>query len=126
LTERLDALRRQMRELQAMARAVADARDHQVSLTDPDARAMATNGKGTGMVGYNVQTIVDAKHHLIIAHEVTNVGPDKLPAGEYGTAGKGGDRHGSPDRPCESRLLLRRASRGLWRPPVSSQLSRNL
>jgi hypothetical protein len=61
-----------------MARAVADAPDHQVSLTDPDARAMATNGKGTGMVGYNVQTIVDAKHHLIIAHEVTNVGPDKL------------------------------------------------
>jgi hypothetical protein len=38
---------------------------------------MATNGKGTGMVGYNVQTVVDAKHHLIIAHEVTNVGHDK-------------------------------------------------
>ena len=77
LTKRLEALRRQMRELQAMERAVADAPDHQVSLTDPDARAMATNGKGTGMVGYNVQTVVDAKHHLIIAHEVTNVGHDK-------------------------------------------------
>lgn len=77
LTERLDALRRQMRDLQAMARAVADAPDHQVSLTDPDARAMATNGKGTGMVGYNVQTVVDAKHHLIIAHEVTNLGHDR-------------------------------------------------
>jgi hypothetical protein len=71
------ALRRQMRQLQVMERAVADAPDHQVSLTDPDARAMATNGKGTGMVGYNVQTVVDAKHHLIIAHEVTNVGHDK-------------------------------------------------
>ena len=46
LTERLDALRRQMRDLQAMAPAVAAAPDHQVSLTDPDARAMATNGKG--------------------------------------------------------------------------------
>jgi hypothetical protein len=60
-----------------MARAVADAPDHQVSLTDPDARAIATNGKGIGMVGYNVQMVVDAKHHLIIAHEVTNVGHDK-------------------------------------------------
>ena len=54
LSERLEALRRQMRQLQVMERAVADAPDHQVSLTDPDARAMATNGKGTGMVGYNV------------------------------------------------------------------------
>jgi len=77
LTERLEALRRHMRELRAMERAVADAPDHQVSLTDPDARAMATNGKGTGMVGYNVQAVVDAKHHLIIAHEVTNVGHDR-------------------------------------------------
>src|SRR6516162_8011712 len=66
-----------MRELLTMERAVADAPDHQVSLTDPDARAMATNGKGTGMVGYNVQTVVDGKYHLIIAHEVTNVGHDK-------------------------------------------------
>jgi hypothetical protein len=74
LTERLEALRRQMRQLQVRERVVADAPDHQVSLTDPDARAMATNGKGTGMVGYNVQTVVDAKHHPIIAHAVTNVG----------------------------------------------------
>src|SRR5437879_3571182 len=77
LGERLEALRRQMRQLQAMEQAVADAPDHRVSLTDPDARAMATNGKGTGMVGYNVQTVVDAKHHLIVAHEVTNIGHDK-------------------------------------------------
>ena len=77
LSGRLEALRHQMRQLQAMEQTVAEAPDHQVSLTDPDARAMATNGKGTGMVGYNVQTVVDAKHHLIIAHEVTNVGHDK-------------------------------------------------
>ena len=77
LRDRLETLRRQMRELQVMERAVADAPDHQVSLTDPDARAMATNGKGTGMVGYNVQAVVDAKHHLIITHEVTNGGHDR-------------------------------------------------
>ena len=77
LSERLEALRRQMQQLRTMEQAVAEAPDHQVSLTDPDARAMATNGKGTGMVGYNVQTAVDAKHHLIIAHEVTNVGHDR-------------------------------------------------
>jgi hypothetical protein len=77
LSDRLEALRRQMRELQAMERAVADAPNHQVSLTDPDARAMATNGKGTGIVGYNVQTAVNVEHHLIVAHEVTNVGHDR-------------------------------------------------
>lgn len=51
--------------------------DHQISLTDPDARSMATSGRGTGIVGYNVQTAVDAKHHMIVAHEVTNVGHDR-------------------------------------------------
>ena len=49
--------------------------DKQISLTDPDARSMKT--RGTGIVGYNVQTAVDAKHHLIVAHEVTNVGIDR-------------------------------------------------
>jgi transposase len=56
---------------------VAAAPDRQISLTDPDARAMATNGKGTGLVGYNVQAVVDAEHHLIVAHEVTNQGHDR-------------------------------------------------
>jgi hypothetical protein len=39
---------------------VRTAPDQQVSLTDPDARSMATSGKGTGMVGYNVQAVVYA------------------------------------------------------------------
>ena len=54
-----------------------DAPDGQISLTDPDARSMATSGRGTGRVGYNVQIAVDAKHHLIVTDEVTNVGHDR-------------------------------------------------
>ena len=48
--------------------------ESQVSLTDPDSRAMATHPK-VG-VGYNAQVAVDAKHKLIVAHEVTNEGTD--------------------------------------------------
>ena len=76
LKEKIAALREQMKDFQALEVQVHAAPDQQISLTDPDARAMATNGKGTGMVGYNVQVAVDAKHHLIVAHEVTNVGHD--------------------------------------------------
>lgn len=74
---RIDELRRQMQALNEMEREVAQAPEGQVSLTDPDARAMATHGKGTGMVGYNVQAAVDTTNHLIVAHEVTNVGHDR-------------------------------------------------
>jgi transposase len=77
LTEKIAALREQMKDFQALEIEVHAAPDQQISLTDPDARAMATSGKGTGTVGYNVQTAVDAKHHLIVAHEVTNVGNDR-------------------------------------------------
>ena len=77
IKEKIAGLRRQMRDLKAMEQQVQDAPDKQVSLTDPDARSMATSGKGTGMVGYNVQTAVDAEHHLIVAHEVPNLGYDR-------------------------------------------------
>jgi transposase len=77
LTEKIAALREQMKAFQALEIQVYAAPDQQISLTDPDARAMATSGKGTGMVGYNVQTAVDAEHHLIVAHEVTNLGNDR-------------------------------------------------
>jgi transposase len=75
--DKIAALKRQMQQFRALEKAVRAAPDQQISLTDPDARSMATSGKGTGTVGYNVQTAVDAKHHLIVAHEVTNVGHDR-------------------------------------------------
>src|SRR5205823_397268 len=64
LKEKIAGLRRQMLALKAMEQRVQDAPDQQVSLTDPDARSMATSGKGTATVGYNVQIAVDAEHHL--------------------------------------------------------------
>jgi hypothetical protein len=77
IKEKIAALRRQIQSFKEMEQQVQAAPDQQVSLTDPDARSMATSGRGTGMVGYNVQTAVDAEHHLIVAHVVTNVGHDR-------------------------------------------------
>jgi len=66
-----------MQRLEALeARRVA-APDGQISLTDPDSRSMATSGRGSGVVGYNVQAAVDTEHHLIVAHDVINVGNDR-------------------------------------------------
>jgi hypothetical protein len=77
LKERLATVKAHVRELGKLGRQVEKDPDGQVSLTDPDARSMNSAGKGTGIVGYNVQTAVDAKSHVIVAHEVTNVGHDR-------------------------------------------------
>lgn len=77
LTEKIAKLKSEMERLRGLEAERLKAPDQQISLTDPDARSMATSGRGTGMVGYNVQTVVDAEHHLILAHEVTNVGHDR-------------------------------------------------
>jgi transposase len=77
LKDKIAAVKEQMQRLNGIGEQLRQAPDQQISLTDPDARSMASSGRGTGMVGYNVQTAVDTKHHLIVAHEVTNVGHDR-------------------------------------------------
>jgi transposase len=77
LKEKLVKLKEHMQHLKETEVLLLQQPDKQLSLTDPDARSMATSGRGTGMVGYNVQTAVDTKNHLIVAHEVTNVGHDR-------------------------------------------------
>jgi transposase len=77
LTTRLGELRRQMRELEVMEEAVMASSDRQISLTDPDARAMASAGTGTGLVGYNLQAAVDTESHIVVAHEVLNLSHDR-------------------------------------------------
>ena len=90
IKDKIAGLRRQMQALKAMEQQVQAAPDQQVSLTDPDARSMATSGRGTGVVGYNVQTAVDAEHHLIVAHEVTNQGHDRTQLAPMGLKAQGG------------------------------------
>ncbi|HQC85412.1 MAG TPA: IS1182 family transposase [Rhodoferax sp.] len=77
LQDKITRLRQQMRDLDTVKEQLKSQPDGQISRTDPDARSMATSGKGSGMVAYNVQVAVDAKHHLIVAHEVTNAGSDR-------------------------------------------------
>ncbi|CAD6563429.1 IS1182 family transposase ISBusp4 [Paraburkholderia sabiae] len=74
LYEKIARLRQQMRELAKIRKQLEKQPDKQLLMTDPDARSMATSGRGSGIVGYNVQPAVDTKHHLLVEHEVTNVG----------------------------------------------------
>jgi transposase len=77
LKEKLAKLKEEMDKLATIEVRMLAAPDQQVSLTDPDSRSMATSGRGSGVVGYNVQVAVDTEHHLIVAHEVTNSGSDR-------------------------------------------------
>ncbi len=77
LQEKIERLKEEMARLEALEAERRGRPDQQISLTDPDARSMATAGRGSGTVGYNVQTAVDTEHHLIVTHEVTNVGNDR-------------------------------------------------
>ena len=77
LGEKIAKLKEEMQRLEALEALRRETEDQQISLTDPDARSMATSGRGSGVVGYNVQAAVDTEHHLIVTHEVTNVGNDR-------------------------------------------------
>lgn len=77
LVEKVELLRAQMAKLKTMEAQIEAAPDNQVSLTDPDARSMATSGRGSGIVGYNVQSAVEGEHHLIVAHDVVMTGHDR-------------------------------------------------
>src|SRR5664279_1602193 len=77
LTEKLTKLKEEMGKLAVYEKQMLASPDQQISLTDPDSRSMATSGRGSGVVGYNVQVAVDAEHHLIVTHEVTNSGSDR-------------------------------------------------
>ena len=88
LKEKLEKLKSEMQRLEAIARQVLAAPDKQISLTDPESRSMATSGRGSGVVGYNVQIAVDTEHYLIVHHEVTNVGSDRWQLASTATAAK--------------------------------------
>ncbi len=88
LKEKLARVRQEVQRLQGVAKRLEKTPDGQISLTDPDARSMATYGKATGLVGHNVQTAVDAETHLIVAHEVTNVVHDRAQLAPMAKAAK--------------------------------------
>ena len=77
LKEKIEKLKEEMQRLVGLRVRMLAAPDQQISLTDPDARSMATSGRGSGVVGYNVQVAVETKHHLIVTHEVINEGSDR-------------------------------------------------
>jgi transposase len=77
LKEKLAKLASELQRLKVIEKEMLALPGQQISLTDPDSRSMATSGRGSGVVGYNVQVAVDTEHHLIVAHEVTNTGSDR-------------------------------------------------
>src|SRR5262245_66681222 len=77
-----------MQRLAAMEKQMLASPDQQISLTDPDSRSMATSGRGSGVVGYNVQVAVETEHHLIVTHEVANSGSDRSQLANIATQAK--------------------------------------
>ena len=89
LTEKLTKLKEETGKLAVYEKQMLASPDQQISLTDPDSRSMATSGRGSGVVGYNVQVAVDTEHHLIVTHEVTNSGSDRAQLANMAKQAKG-------------------------------------
>jgi transposase len=96
LRQKISKIKEQMRELGHMEQRLQTSGERQVSLTDPDARSMATSRLGSAVVGYNVQAAVDAKHHMIVAHEVTNSVTDQGQLAAMAKATKEATQHPKP------------------------------
>ena len=77
LQDRLARIQQEVERLEGIQRDLDASPDKQISLIDPDSRSMTSRGQGTGTVGYNVQSVVDTQSHLIVTHEVTNIGSDR-------------------------------------------------
>src|SRR6267154_1887610 len=95
LKEKIAKLASEVERLKAIEGTMLASPDRQISLTDPDSRSMATSGRGSGVVGYNVQVAVDTEHHLIVTHEVTNTDSDRSQLANIATQAKdvlGADR----------------------------------
>ncbi len=76
-SRKLANLNKEAKRYRSVEQRMDETGETQVSLSDPDARAMTTTARMPRVVGYNVQTAVEVKHHLIVAHEVTNLGYDR-------------------------------------------------
>ena len=115
LEDKIAALKTEMERLKKLEVRMLATADQQISLTDPDARSMATSGRGSGMVGYNVQTAVDAKHHMIVAHEVTNVGHDRSQLFNMARQAKAAIEPLDPEQPNEAIEFAVVADRGYFK-----------
>ena len=70
LAEKIAAIGKRRARCKAMLAELDRTGEDQISLTDPDSRAMAAHTRVA--VGYNVQIAVDVKHKLIVEQQVTN------------------------------------------------------
>ncbi len=89
----------EMKRLEAYEKKMLASPDRQISLTDPDSRSMATSGRGSGVVGYNVQVAVETENHLIVTHEVTTSGSDRAQLARVGKSGEGRHADGRHSKP---------------------------